>query len=88
MRKYGDLPGDLKVEEAVLEWLSHQVESDEIEDVTDEMLDMLIAKMPSLAVLFCKINDSGYLFFDRKNITISKFVILQTTSATLKTAKC
>lgn len=46
--------GDLKNEEAVLEWLSHQVESDEIEDVTDEMLDMLISKSQSLAALFCK----------------------------------
>ena len=46
--------GDLKNEESVLEWLAHQVNSDEIEDVTDEMLDMLVAKMPSLAALFCK----------------------------------
>lgn len=41
-------------EEDVLKWLLHQLESDEIEDVTDEMLDMLIAKVPHLAVLFCK----------------------------------
>ncbi|KAG8237453.1 hypothetical protein J437_LFUL015981, partial [Ladona fulva] len=40
-------------EEKVLEWLVQQVESDEIEDVTDEMLDMLITKLPNLAVLFC-----------------------------------
>jgi hypothetical protein len=38
----------------VLAWLTHQVESDEIEDVTDEMLDMLIEKSPSLAAFFCK----------------------------------
>lgn len=44
--------GDLKNEESVLEWLSHQLSSDEIEDVTDEMLDMLVAKMPNLAALF------------------------------------
>ena len=46
--------GDLKNEESVLAWLAHQVESDEIEDVTDEMLDMLIEKSPNLVVLFCK----------------------------------
>jgi hypothetical protein len=45
--------GDLKNEESVLAWLTHQVESDEIEDVTDEMLDMLIEKSPSLAAFFC-----------------------------------
>ena len=47
------IPGDLKDEEQVLEWLIHQVESDEIEDVTDEMLDMLIKRSKHLAVLFC-----------------------------------
>ena len=45
--------GDLKNEESVLAWLAHQVESDEIEDVTDEMLDMLIEKSPNLAAFFC-----------------------------------
>jgi hypothetical protein len=30
------------------------VKSDEIEDITDEMLDMLIDKMPYVAVLFCE----------------------------------
>ncbi|XP_065578951.1 uncharacterized protein LOC136039286 isoform X4 [Artemia franciscana] len=44
--------GDLMNEERVLEWLLHQVASDEIEDVTDEMLDKLIAQSPHLAVLF------------------------------------
>ena len=47
--------GDLTVEEQVLDWLIHQVESDEIEDVTDEMLDMLIKRSKHLAVLFCKL---------------------------------
>ena len=46
--------GDLAVEEKVLEWLIHNVESDEIEDVTDEMLDTLIRKSTHLAVLFCR----------------------------------
>lgn len=44
--------GNLEEEEKVLKWLEHQVKSDEIEDVTDEMLDMLIAKRPHVAVLF------------------------------------
>ena len=44
----------MTVEEQVLDWLIHQVESDEIEDVTDEMLDMLIKRSKHLAVLFCK----------------------------------
>lgn len=52
--KFSWFSGDLKNEEKVLEWLIHQVESDEIEDVTDEMLDMLIQRSKHLAVLFCK----------------------------------
>ncbi|XP_069688967.1 uncharacterized protein hlk isoform X7 [Periplaneta americana] len=44
--------GNLEDEEKVLQWLDHQVKSDEIEDITDEMLDMLIDKMPNVAVLF------------------------------------
>lgn len=44
--------GDLENEEDVLEWLERQTSSDEIEDVTDEMLDMIIEKMPHVAVLF------------------------------------
>lgn len=46
--------GSLEEEEQVLKWLEHQQKSDEIEDITDEMLDMLIEKMPNVAVLFCK----------------------------------
>ncbi|XP_065090645.1 uncharacterized protein hlk isoform X2 [Ochlerotatus camptorhynchus] len=44
--------GDMENEEEVLEWLERQTSSDEIEDVTDEMLDMIIEKMPHVAVLF------------------------------------
>lgn len=55
------LSGDLNNEEKVLEWLIHQVESDEIEDVTDEMLDMLIQRSKHLAVLFCNISQN-FLF--------------------------
>lgn len=46
--------GDLKREEVLLEWLVHQLEKDEIEDVTDEMLDKLIKDSKALAVLFCE----------------------------------
>ena len=46
--------GDLHDEEKVLAWLIEQMETDEIEDVTDEMLDKLIDESEHLAVLFCK----------------------------------
>lgn len=46
--------GDLEEEEEFLQWLVDQLEKDEIEDVTDEMLDKLIAEGKTLAVLFCK----------------------------------
>jgi len=45
--------GNLEDEEKVLEWLSYQIKNDEIEDVTDEMLDILINKLSNVAVLFC-----------------------------------
>lgn len=38
----------------MLDWLVHQVEEDEIEEVTDEMLDRLIERTEHLAVLFCE----------------------------------
>ncbi|KAK6627927.1 hypothetical protein RUM44_010409 [Polyplax serrata] len=44
--------GNLEEEEKVLKWLEHQQTTDEIEDITDEMLDILIEKMPHVAVLF------------------------------------
>lgn len=46
--------GNLEDEEKVLKWLDSQVKSDHIEDITDEMLDMVIDKMPHVAVLFCR----------------------------------
>lgn len=46
--------GDLMKEEQVLAWLIQQKESDEIEDVTPEVLESLIKKSNHLAVLFCK----------------------------------
>lgn len=45
--------GDLDNEDEILEWLVSQLESDEIEDVTDEMLDKMIKEGKTLAVLFC-----------------------------------
>ncbi|XP_042207519.1 uncharacterized protein LOC121856222 isoform X4 [Homarus americanus] len=44
--------GNLLAEDEVLDWLVHQVDDDEIEDVTDEMLDRLIDRSEHLAVLF------------------------------------
>ncbi|XP_077269443.1 hulk isoform X3 [Temnothorax americanus] len=44
--------GNLEDEEKVLKWLEQQQKVDQIEDVTDEMLDMVIEKMPHVAVLF------------------------------------
>jgi hypothetical protein len=56
--------GKLENEEELLKWLERQTNSDEIEDVTNEMLDLIIEKMPLVAVLFCKFF-TGY----RKNRT-------------------
>lgn len=47
--------GRLEDEESVLKWLEQQTTSDEIEDITDEMLDLILEKMPYVAVLFCKL---------------------------------
>lgn len=46
--------GKLQDEESLLKWLEQQTSSDQIEDITDEMLDLIIEKMPYVAVLFCK----------------------------------
>lgn len=43
-------------EQSLLKWLEKQTTTDEIEDITDEMLDLIIEKMPYVAVLFCKFN--------------------------------
>lgn len=48
------LAGDIENEDEILEWLLSQLEKDEIEDVTDEMLDRLVKDGKTLAVLFCK----------------------------------
>uniref|UniRef100_A0A146M1J4 Thioredoxin domain-containing protein n=1 Tax=Lygus hesperus TaxID=30085 RepID=A0A146M1J4_LYGHE len=49
--------GDIENEDAILEWLVAQLEKDEIEDVTDEMLDKLVKEGKTLAVLFYDNND-------------------------------
>ena len=41
-------------EEEVLAWLVRQVSADEIEDVTDEMLDKIIERNPYVAAVFCE----------------------------------
>jgi len=41
-------------EDDLLGWLLHQKKHSEIPEVTDEMMDILIEKVPYLAVLFCK----------------------------------
>lgn len=46
--------GDLHKEQEVLAWLIEQLHTDEIEDITDEMLDKLIRESNHLAVLFCE----------------------------------
>lgn len=64
--------GRLEDEDSVLKWLEQQTTSDEIEDITDEMLDLILEKMPHVAVLFCKLictfhtsSLSQYHFFSR-----------------------
>lgn len=54
--------GNLEDEEKVLKWLEQQQKVDQIEDVTDEMLDMVIEKMPHVAVLFCQYHTSRVSF--------------------------
>lgn len=58
--------GNLEEEEKVLQWLEHQVKSDEIEDINDEMLDIILKKKTYVAVLFCKChyNSSINFFFN------------------------
>jgi hypothetical protein len=55
--------GDLLNEQEVLNWLTHQVHHEEIEEITNEMLDILIKQKKHLAVLFCKI-DTFFSWFE------------------------
>lgn len=47
--------GRLEDEDSLLKWLEQQTKSDDIEDVTDEMFDLILEKMPYVAVIFCKL---------------------------------
>lgn len=46
--------GDLMDEDEILHWLLSQIEKDEIEDITEDMLDKLVKEGRTMAVLFCK----------------------------------
>ena len=46
--------GDLLNEDQLLEWLIKMKTTDDIEEVTDGMMDKLIEETSYLAVLFCK----------------------------------
>lgn len=54
--------GELEDEEDLLKWLLSQLENDEIEDVTDEMLDKLIKEGNEMLVLFCEFASSNLSF--------------------------
>ena len=43
-----------RIERDVLDWLVEQMDSDEIEEVTDEILDSLIEKHTAILAVFCK----------------------------------
>ena len=46
--------GNLANEDEVLGWLIHQMKSDEIEEVTDEMLDKILDDHEKVAVVICE----------------------------------
>lgn len=46
--------GNVANKDAIIKWVQEETSSDEIEDITDEMLDAIIDKMEHVAVLFCK----------------------------------
>ena len=50
--------GDLRIERDVLDWLIEQLNTDEIEEVTDEILDNLIEKHQTIIAVFCKKSQS------------------------------
>lgn len=45
--------GDIENEDALLQWLIDQLQKDEIEDITNEMMDRLIKEGKNIAVFFC-----------------------------------
>lgn len=64
--------GSLEDEETLLKWLEQQTTSDEIEDITDEMLDLILEKMPHVAVLFCK---RSFVKFTTQNSIFSPYFL-------------
>lgn len=79
--------GDLQNEDEILRWLVEQLEKDEIEDVTDEMLDKLIKEGKTIAVLFCKYVDA--VPSDRCCLTvINTHTHTQTTTTTITRRRC
>lgn len=59
--------GDLMDEEQILHWLVAQLEKDQIEDVTEEMLDVLVKEGKTMAVLFCKYTNRTKTTINLKN---------------------
>lgn len=55
--------GDLRIERDVLDWLEEQLSNDEIEEVTDEILDKLIEKHQAIIAVFCK--NSTFIYHTR-----------------------
>lgn len=47
-------PGNLSNEDEVLGWLIHQMKSDEIEEITDEMLVKIIEENKHVVVVVCE----------------------------------
>lgn len=45
--------GDIENEDELLHWLIDQLQKDEIEDITNEMMDRLIKEGKNIAVFFC-----------------------------------
>jgi hypothetical protein len=48
--------GNLSNQDEVLGWLLHQLKSDEIEEITDEMLKNIIERKEHVAVVVCEWN--------------------------------
>lgn len=74
--------GDLQNEEEILHWLVEQLEKDEIEDVTDEMLDKLIKEGKTIAVLFCEYGTRPVVVVVCRTTGVTWLVFPQTTTTT------
>ncbi len=57
------LSGNLASEDEVLGWLIHQMKSDEIEEVTDQMLERLVEQHEHVAVVICESNNVTFAHF-------------------------